>query len=189
MGSTSVALVVAVVGVAGTLFAPLLAQRSTAKAQRADFERQQQAVQFQWEREQERTELAARRACYIATNAAYRRYRIQLMNHLWRVHREEVTEAAKEELEAARHEHHAAFAEAQMIASAVVLSQLDDVAKALSEGYRKTKSLEEGNPDPEGGSFEEIHEYLQWIWDRWKEMRTVMRVDLGANESPVGRPF
>ncbi|MFC9757385.1 hypothetical protein [Streptomyces sp. NPDC056921] len=179
---------VAVVGVAGTLLAPLLAQRSTARAQRAEFERQQQAAQCQWDREQQRAERAARLACYIATNAAYRRYRVQLMNHLWHVRRGEVTEAVKDELETARQEHHTAFAEAQMIASAVVLDQLDDVAKALSEGYRKTKSLEEGNPDPEGGSFEEIGEYLQEIWDCWKEMRTAMRLDLGVNNSPVSPP-
>ncbi len=51
-----------------------------------------------------------------------------------------------------------------------------------------TKPLEEGHPDPEGGSFEEIHEYLQLIWDHWKEMRRVMRVELGVNNSPVSPP-
>ncbi|WAU84890.1 hypothetical protein O1Q96_37495 [Streptomyces sp. Qhu-G9] len=183
MGSTAIALVAAVVGVTGTLLAPVLAQRSSAKGQRAEFERQQQAAQAQWEREQRQAELAARRTCYVETNAAYRRYRIQLMNYLWHVHRDEVTEAGKEALEAARHAHHAAFAEAQMVASAAVLAQLDDVAKALSEGYRRTKCLEEGNPDPDD-SFDVIQAYLQWIWERWKEMRAVMRADLGVNNSP-----
>jgi hypothetical protein len=187
VGSTSIALVATVVGVTGTLLAPVLAQRSGAKAQRAEFERQQQAVQAQWEREQQQAELAVRRACYIETNAAYRRYRIQLMNYLWHVHRSEVTEAGREELEAARHAHHAAFAEAQMVASPAVLAQLDDVAKALSEGYRRTKCLEEGNPD-EGDTFEVIETYLQWIWERWKEMRAVMRADLGVTNAPSGPP-
>lgn len=125
-----------------------------------------------------------RRACYIETNAAYRRYRIQLMNYLWHVHRNEVTEAGKEGLEAARHTHHAAFAEAQMVASPAVLAQLDDVAKALSEGYRRTKCLEEGNPDPDD-TFKVIEAYLQWIWERWKEMRAVLRADLGVANSPA----
>ncbi|MFE7443723.1 hypothetical protein ACFU7X_25110 [Streptomyces chartreusis] len=184
MGSTAIALVAAVVGVTGTLLAPVLAQRSSAKAQKAEFERQQQAAHTQWQREQQQAELTARRACYIVTNAAYRRYRIQLMNHLWHVHRSEVTDTLKETLETARHAHHAAFAEAQMLASPAVLAQLDDVAKALSEGYRRTKSLEEGHPD-EGDTFEVIEAYLQWIWERWKEMRAVMRADLGLANSPT----
>ncbi|WP_328735453.1 hypothetical protein [Streptomyces bobili] len=177
----------AVVGVTGTLLAPVLAQRSSAKTQKQEFERQQLATQAQWEREQQRAELITRRTCYIDTNAANRRYRIQLMNHLWHVHRGEVTEAGKAELEAARHAHHAAFAEAQMFAAPAVLAELDVVAKALSEGYRRTKNLEEGHPDP-GDTFEVIEAYLQWIWERWKEMRAVMRADLGVHNSPAGPP-
>ncbi|MFB8271021.1 hypothetical protein ACFC96_31035 [Streptomyces sp. NPDC055955] len=185
MGSAAIALVAAVVGVAGTLLAPVLAHRSGARAQKAEFERQQQAAHAQWAREQQQSELAVRRTCYIETNAAYRRYRTQQMNYLWHVHRGEVTEAGKDELEAARMAHHAAFAEAQMVASPAVLAQLDDVAKALSEGYRRTKCLEEGNPDP-GDTFEVIEAYLHWIWERWEEMRAVMRADLGLTNSPAG---
>ncbi|MCX4436591.1 hypothetical protein [Streptomyces mirabilis] len=187
VGSTAIALVATVGGVTGTLLAPILAQRSSAKTQKAEFERQQHAAQAQWEREQQHAELAARRSCYITTNAAYRRYRIELMNYLWHVRRGEVSQAAGEALEAARSAHHAAFAEAQMFASAVVLGQLDDVAKALSEGYRRTKCLEEGNPDPDD-SFEVIAEYLEWIWNCWREMRTVMRTDLGVNDPPASQP-
>ncbi|MEU3514631.1 hypothetical protein ABZ770_04970 [Streptomyces sp. NPDC006654] len=186
MGSAAIALLAAVVGVAGTLLAPVLSQKSAARAQRAEFERQQQAAHMQWLREQQRAELAVRRACYIETNAAYRRYRTQQMNYLWHVHLGEVTEKAREELETARHAHHAAFAEAQMVASPAVLAQLDDVTKALSEGYRRTKCLEEGHPD-EGDTFAVIEAYLQWLWERWEEMRAVMRADLGAANLPPNR--
>ncbi|WP_327691645.1 hypothetical protein OG870_27760 [Streptomyces sp. NBC_00461] len=92
--------------------------------------------------------------------------------------------SVRESLEAARHAHHAAFAEAQMVASPAVLAQLDAVAKALAEGYRRTKCLEEGIPD-EGDTFEVIEAYLQWIWERWEEMRAVMRADLGQANSPA----
>lgn len=128
-----------------------------------------------------------RRACYIETNAAFRHYRMQVMNHLWNVHRNDVTEAGSERLEASRHAHHVAFAEAQMIASPAVLAQLDDMSRALSEGYRRTKCLEEGNPD-DGDTLEVIQEYLHWIWERWKETRAVMRADLGVPNSPIAQP-
>ncbi|MFI8072953.1 hypothetical protein ACIF85_29775 [Streptomyces sp. NPDC086033] len=186
MGS-SIALVVAVVGVTGTLLAPVLAQRSNAKTQKSEFERQQHAIQTQWEREQQREELMTRRTCYIEANAANRRYRIQLMNYLWHVRRSEVTDALRADLEVARQAHHSAFAEVQMVASPDVLSELDVMADALSEGYRRTKCLEEGTPDPDD-SFEVIEQYLQWIWDRWKAMRDVMRTDLGVHNAAASPP-
>ncbi|MDQ1068367.1 hypothetical protein [Streptomyces canus] len=187
MGSTAIALAAAVVGVTGTLLAPVLAQRSGAKTQEAEFGRQQQAAQAQWEREQQQAELALRRACYITTNAAYRRYRTEQMNYLWHVRRDRVTEALREQLEAARHAGHAALAEAQMVASPAVLAQLDDVGKLLSQGYRRIMCLEEGIPD-EGDTFEVIGEYLVWIWERWEEMRAVMRADLGLANTLAGPP-
>ncbi|MFF3575902.1 hypothetical protein [Streptomyces mirabilis] len=186
MGNAAI-VVAAAVGVIGTLLSPVLAQRSSAKTQRAEFERQQQAAQAQWEREQQQAELLTRRTCYIEANAANRRYRIQLMNYLWHVRRGEVTDALRAELEVARQAHHSAFAEVQMVASPAVLAELDVMADALSEGYRRTKCLEEGTPDPDD-SFEVIEAYLQWIWDRWKEMRDVMRVDLGVHNSPPDPP-
>ncbi|MFG3227755.1 hypothetical protein ACGF07_23625 [Kitasatospora sp. NPDC048194] len=43
--------------------------------------------------------------------------------------------------------------------------------------------LHEGNPVPDG-SFDEIREYLTWLWERWEEMRGVMRADLGVDLDP-----
>lgn len=178
VGSSSLALTAAVVGVFGTLLSPVLSQRLLARAQSAQFEREQQVARDRWLREQEQGRIAQRRECYVAVNAAYRRYRVQLMNYLWDVHRGDVPAAAVEQLEAARHTHHAAFAEAQMIASGDALVELDAVAFALSETYRRTKCLEEGTPD-EDGSFDEIKEDLRRLWDRLEQMRGVLRRDLG----------
>ncbi|MFE2299106.1 hypothetical protein ACFXAW_12975 [Streptomyces sp. NPDC059445] len=183
-----IALLAAVVGVTGTLFAPVLSQRLVARVQREQFERQQQIAHSQWMRDLNRAELAQRRTCYAATNAAYRHYRLQLTKFLYHVHRGDVTGAVREELEVARHSHHAAYAEAQMVASAAVLGELDIVANALSECYRKTKCLEEGNPAP-NGSFDEIYAELHQLRELWELMRGMMRRDLGiedpANDPPV----
>ncbi|MCX4670332.1 hypothetical protein OG453_27185 [Streptomyces sp. NBC_01381] len=187
MNSAVIALVVAVCGVMGTLLAPVLSQGSQARALEADFERHQQADRTQWRREQEREGLEQRRTCYVDTNAAFRRYRVQLMNFLYFVHRGQVTEEASQELEAARQAHHTAFAEAQMIASASVLSYLDELAIALGQSYRRTKNLEEGHPESDG-SFEEIEVYLNWLWERWDAMRGAMRADLGISDAPRTPP-
>ncbi|MFG3287612.1 hypothetical protein ACGF3G_02205 [Streptomyces sp. NPDC048179] len=150
--------------------------------QQDQFERQQQASEAQWMRDREEARLSERRACYVATNAAYRRYRIQLMNYLWDVHQGNVTDMARDELEAARHGHHAAFAEAQLTASTPVLAALDAVAKELAGAYQRIKRLEEGNPMA-NGSFEDIEKDLQQLWERWKGLRTRMRVCLGVEDA------
>ncbi|WP_171908634.1 hypothetical protein [Streptomyces nanshensis] len=176
---------VAVAGVSGTLLAPLLAQRAQSRSTAAEFERQERARLMQWRREQVRDELAQRQACYVATNAAFRRYRTQLMEYLWWVHHDVTDTEKRQRLEDARLTHHAALAEAQMIASSDVLDELDEVAKLLSDTYRKIMYLHEGNPEPDG-SFEEIGSHLVWLWERWKKMREVMRADLGdSNRSAL----
>ncbi|MGV9645138.1 hypothetical protein [Streptomyces sp. NPDC003514] len=185
--SALLALIAAAFGVTGTLLAPVLAQRSQAKALAEDFERQQQAAEIQWQRERVRTEFEKRRTSYAATIAAMRRYRVQLMLYLWAVHRGDVDDALRVELEAARHGHHAAFAEVQMIASDSVLDHLDQMARALADGYGRTKDLEEGRARP-GGAFEDIEEHLHGIIEeRWQVMRNAMRADLGVSTASASR--
>ncbi|MCX4625575.1 hypothetical protein [Streptomyces sp. NBC_01443] len=70
------------------------------------------------------------------------------MNFLWLVQKGEVTPEGRQAMEAARHAHHAAFAEAQMIASTAVMDELDVMTTALSELYGRTMRLEEGHPVP-----------------------------------------
>ncbi|MGW0390793.1 hypothetical protein ACWDYJ_07810 [Streptomyces sp. NPDC003042] len=187
MGNALIALAAAIVGVTGTLLAPVLSQRLLARVQAEQFDRQQRTTHAQWLREREVAEQDRRRDCYMTANAAYRRYRVQLMNFLWLVHKGGVTPEARQEMEAARHAHHAAFAEAQMIASAPVLDELDAMTGALSETYRRTMRLEEGSPEPDG-SFEEIHAELQRLWGRGDGLRGVMRTDLGVDGGPGGPP-
>ncbi|NDK29402.1 hypothetical protein FSY75_34210 [Streptomyces sp. TR1341] len=186
MGSALIGLAAAVVGVTGTLVASVLSQRLLARDQSAQFQRQQQAVDAQWHREQQVAELNRRREGYMQVNASFRRYRTQLMNFLWTVHKEAVTPDERELVEEARRDHHSVLAEAQMVASAAVLVELDGMTNALSRVYRRIMCLEEGNPDPDG-SFNEIRTDFVQLWERWEGMRAVMRADLGLG-SVVGEP-
>ncbi|WP_328298703.1 hypothetical protein OG389_13410 [Streptomyces sp. NBC_00435] len=188
MDNGLIALGAAVVGVAGTLLATVLSQRMLARVQAAQFDREQRGAHARWLREQEVAELDRRRVCYAAANTAYRRYRIALMYFLWLVHKAQVTPQERAAVEEARNAHHAAFAEAQMIASAAVLAELDLMTVALSEAYRRTMRLEEGDPAP-GGSFEEIHAELLRLTEGWTGMRGVMRADLGVDAAPPGPPL
>ncbi|MFI5853576.1 hypothetical protein [Streptomyces parvulus] len=186
MGSALIGLAAAVVGVTGTLVASVLSQRHLARVQSEEFTRQQQAAEAQWQREQRSAELDRRRNGYMQVNASFRRYRTHLMNFLWDVHKGAVTPDARELVEEARRDHHSVFAEAQMVVAPAVLIELDGMTAALSEVYRRTMCLEEGNPDPDG-SFDEIREDFTRLWERWEGMRKVMRADLGL-ERLSGEP-
>jgi hypothetical protein len=164
-----------------------LTRLSGAPSQKDQFERQQQEIGAQQEWQRRQTELTDKRACYVTTNAAYRRYRIELMNFLYCIKRGELNEIARGDLENARNGQDTTFAEAQMTASSAVLRELGALDRELSQAYRKIKNLEEGAPQP-GGSFEEIHAELIELWDHWKQLRTEMRRDLRLDiAEPPGR--
>ncbi|MEU4357787.1 hypothetical protein [Streptomyces virginiae] len=179
MGSALIGLAAAVVGVTGTLIASVLSQRLTARVQVEQFARQQQVAEAQWLREQRVAELDRRREGYMNVNAALRRYRTHLLNFLWTVHKDAVTEEAREVVEEARRDHHSVMAEAQMVASAGVLAELNDMTRTLSETYRRIMCLQEGRPDPDG-SFDEIRTDFARIWDQWERLLGAMRADLGV---------
>ncbi|MET9607925.1 hypothetical protein ABZZ17_23130 [Streptomyces sp. NPDC006512] len=84
--SSPIPLAIAVIGVGGTLLAPLLTQRLVARVQAEQGERQERLAETQWGREQQVAALEKRRDCYVAANSGYRRFRVELMNHLWLVH-------------------------------------------------------------------------------------------------------
>ncbi|MFD6653830.1 hypothetical protein ACFWEB_01515 [Streptomyces parvus] len=179
MGSALIGLAAAVVGVTGTLIASVLSQRLLARVQAEQFDRQQLSAEAQWRREQEVAELSRRRDGYMQVNASFRRYRTHLMDFLWTIQKGAVTPEARERVEEARRDHHATFAQAQLIASTAVLAELDGMTAALSEVYRRVMSLEEGTPDPDG-SFEGLKSDFDRLWERWEGMRATMRTDLGA---------
>ncbi|MFG2618102.1 hypothetical protein ACGFXC_10780 [Streptomyces sp. NPDC048507] len=183
------ALASAVVAVAGTLLAPVLSQRITARAQEGQSDRQERLARAQWQRDQQVAERDKRRDCYVSANAGYRRYRVELMNHLWAVHRDDVTPEGRAALEEARHAMHSSFAEAQMIASDAVMTELDGLTSALSKAYSWTVRLERGTPAP-GRGFEEIQAVLLDLGGTWQRTRSVMRADLGVEPGadPPGAP-
>ncbi|MFJ3879600.1 hypothetical protein ACIPW5_19370 [Streptomyces sp. NPDC090077] len=177
-------LAIALMGTAGTLFAPLLTQRLVGRVQSEQFERQERIAEGQWRRERRVAELDVRRACYVAALAGYRRYRIELMNFLWLVHRPDTTAEAGAEgraaLEAARQTMHLAFAEAQLVGSGAVVAELDETTERLAGAFYRVLRLEEGDPAPDG-SFDALKAELLGLGERWREMRAVMRADLGTD--------
>jgi hypothetical protein len=175
------AIVIAAVGVFGTLVAPIVSQALSTRARREDFEMQKSQRDEDYAHQQRNAELGNKRSCYIGVTAASRRYRVELMNYLYSVKRGTVDDAARTELEDARRAFTASLAEAQMVATLKVLSTIDPVNSGLSRGYGMTKGLESGDQE-ENGSFEEIVKFLDELWELWRGMREAMRCDLGIED-------
>ena len=187
-GSSLVPLAIALIGVGGTLFAPLLTQRLVARVQAEQGDRQERVAEAQWRREQQVAALDKRRDCYVAANSGYRRFRVELMNYLWLVHKDAVAPERRTALEDARHAMHASFAEAQMAASDAVLAELDAMSQTFASLYDRVMRLEEGSPAPDG-SFEEIQSGLLRANEQWVVMRGAMRADLGVDPGPAVEPY
>jgi hypothetical protein len=175
------AIVIAAVGVLGTLAGTIVSQLLSTRARKADFEMQRERRKEEYFQERQKTDLANKRSCYIAMMASSRRYRVELMNYAYAVKEQVVDDDARHELENSRRACLDSIAEVQIVATLKVLDTIDPVNSGLSRGYRFVKRLEAGEPEP-NGSFEEIERFLTKLWDKWRYMREAMRQDLGVED-------
>ena len=102
MNASVTAVIIAIVGVIGTLLAPIVSQRLSARARREEFDLQRLQQQEEYYRGQQEKVLANKRSCYITMISATRRYRLELMNYLYAVNENTVDSEAKSRLEEAR---------------------------------------------------------------------------------------
>src|SRR5215470_565786 len=159
-------LAVAVVGVLGTLFSPIVTQRLSARVKREEFElhRAQRGEINTYERQKALYE--QKRMCYVGMVASSRRYRIELMNYLHAVAKGAVDDGARSALRVAREAYIASVAETHMTASGPVLGALEPVTDNLSTAFRAIKRFEDGELEPEW-SFERIENFLVELWGQW----------------------
>ncbi|MER6217744.1 MULTISPECIES: hypothetical protein [unclassified Streptomyces] len=167
------AMLVAVVGVAGTLGGALLTQRGAARAK-------QREIELVRAHEEVRENLALRRGCYTALNRDSRQFTTALNRHLHVLRERGVEDADLEALEAAKSAHRDTYAEAQMIAPDAVLDPATAVNHALTRVYGQVRRLERGAPE-EGETMAAVSAAQQDLWDLLRVMRAAMRRDLGVS--------
>ena len=167
------ALIVALVGVVGTLLSALLTQRAAERSWRREQERA--------ERAQARTrEAEERRTCYVALNTASRQYLAALTDQLHALIRTEDPRAVRQRLTEARDLHRDVYAEAQMRLPDPVLALAGEVTHALGTLYGRLRRLDDGVPRP-GDSLDAAQGEIDALWERLRELRRGMRADLGAS--------
>ena len=174
------AIAIAVVGVFGTLVAPIVSQRLSRRARQDEFEMQRETQQDERQHQREQLEFERKRACYVALMTNARHYRMELMNYLYAV--QDKPGVDRVQLEDARRAYVTSFAEVQLTASIQVLTMIEPFNFGLSKAYAATNYPGDEIPDP-NRSLKEVENLLRQLWDQqWNSMRKAMRQDIGVTD-------
>jgi len=102
MSADITTVLVAVIGVAGTLTSPLLGQRIAARVKQQEFELQRQQRHEESEEARRRTAFEERRSCCAGLNTAARQYQQQLEAYLRMITADALSDEGRAELAEAR---------------------------------------------------------------------------------------
>ncbi|MGW5609439.1 hypothetical protein ACWEWI_25710 [Streptomyces sp. NPDC003753] len=183
MWSAIVSLVVAVVGVCGTLASALLTQHASQRAKLQELEHTERVRLAEQEAEREQRRADELRACYVKLNAQDRHYRDAMLAYAYALKGGSPAEAEAEtaEVTMARRAQRDARAEAQMVVSDTVLSAEGEVNYALTQAYRRLKEAESA-PDATARveALDEAIALLNRVIPMLGRVRVLMRTELGV---------
>ncbi|MEU6118802.1 hypothetical protein ABZ840_30170 [Streptomyces sp. NPDC047117] len=181
MNSSISQIVIAVLGIGGTLAAAVITQRGADRARARELEHTRQLQQEEREYATRQARLEARRTCYATLSAGTRDLANVMAKALHALDRGEMTEELRADLDRARREHRMRHAEAQMVLPDTVAEAASTANRHLGDLYGLLMRLD-GNVAQEGENLEAASESLDKLWDPLWKMRRVMRVDLGITE-------
>ncbi|MFJ4467874.1 hypothetical protein ACIP2X_10420 [Streptomyces sp. NPDC089424] len=201
MAQTWLPLLVAIVGVLGTLCAALVTQVRADRVKRLEIDalrgqhaedrahdERMRALELADAREQRaeahRAEARARlRACYVTFNTAARQYQTAQISLLHGLRAGAGVDEHVEALEEARTLFRASYAEAQMLLPGPVLDNASTASRKLNDGYGALKRSLAQTPRTPVSS--ECEQQVQSAWVVLAELRRTMRRDLGADDTPL----
>ncbi|WP_418956875.1 hypothetical protein [Streptomyces tritici] len=168
------AVVIAIVGVAGTLGAAVLTQRGADRTKRRELELSRALQEAREYRD-------LRRRCYSELHRDARQFATALSRHLFVMANRAPGEEDVRALEEAKDTHRNRWSETLMIAPDSVIEPGSVVNRALTRVYGQVKRLEQGNAEP-GETAASAAEAQRALWPLIKDMREAMRRDLGITE-------
>ncbi|MEU0805510.1 hypothetical protein [Streptomyces sp. NPDC005970] len=187
MDATTSSLVVAVVGVLGTLMSGLLTHRSALRSKTVELEHARQEKREERQVLEHREMLEARRVSYAAFNQSLRQFHAALSQHYLDLVAGRGDGETRPEVEEARRALRDVYAEAQMVASDEVLTIGGGVVHLLS-GVQSLLDPHLREDDPLEELLAEAKDRLGTGSEGLYEVRQTMRKDLGITELPVERP-
>jgi hypothetical protein len=181
MNADLTTVLVAILGVAGTLTSPLLVQWIAARAKRQEFELQHQERFEERAEAQRRRVFEERRSMYAGLNTAARQYTQELRAYLRMIAANAVNDEGRADLSKARQTYRDLYSDAQMILPDHVLDAAASVSEGLGQAYGMVKRLETGEPSAE--TIDIAQEYCRvTLYDLIIEVRQLMREDLGVSD-------
>ncbi|MGV4983296.1 hypothetical protein ACVB8X_01895 [Streptomyces sp. NRAIS4] len=167
------AVVVAAVGVAGTMGAPLLAQWS----RRRELAEEAERAESQRRQDRDERDLQRKRDLYAALNSSARAYRTAAFDYVLALKRGDSVDGSA--LDAARSFYRDQYAQAQMVLPGRALQVASEVNRCLSLGYKLVKLLPNS-----AGSHEIWRQTETWFTTPLAEavwlLRHALREDLGV---------
>ncbi|MFG2332661.1 hypothetical protein ACGFMM_23935 [Streptomyces sp. NPDC048604] len=184
MSSTVVPLVIAFLGIVGTLASALMTQRLAEKAKAKELDHSARQRVEERQHETRRAMAEAVRTCYVRLNTASLDYQSEL-NHFWHALRvSRVTDDVRSRLDDARREHRARYSEAQMRVPDDVLTVVDGVHRKLNHLYGVLKRLDGGVTVrlEDDVSLDEAHHQIMGLWEQLTAIRRTMRLSIGVTQ-------
>ncbi|WP_369372466.1 hypothetical protein [Streptomyces sp. cg36] len=188
MGAGTVAVLVAGIGVLGTLLAPLATAWVGARSRSQEAVLRRLADDDVRRHEAAAADLERRRATYIALNTSARLWRIHLMEDL---NRHPHPGGPSPQTEEARLSFQNDFAQAQMLVPDGVLDAANRVRVALADAHKQFRQLGDAPAADAAAAGEELRAFLLHLWDDITQMQAIMRKDLGVGSGipvPSERP-
>jgi hypothetical protein len=164
------AMITAIVGVLGTLSAPLLLQRMSVR------QGEQQAAA-----DERRRHFEERRAAYTTMNRACREFNTMLKDALHRIRDSVYSDSDRAEVENIRRTYRDRYAEIQMIVPERVIDAVRTVNRILAEADAATKRLDRGIPR-DNETPELVMAALKDVEPKLTELTYLMRTDLGVED-------
>ncbi|MFE7749963.1 hypothetical protein [Streptomyces sp. NPDC057428] len=193
MGSNWVGLLIAVVGVAGTLGAALLTQNRADRTKRMELQaaaeqrREERGhaealLQAEQARQWQSENLERRRACYIALNTASRQYLTEMTNYLHALRGRQDVDAALNTLEVARLGFRDSYAESQMVFPDAVLRAAGAAKTALNTAYSTLRKYG-ATPSAYAEELAALEDaFRAQVWPYLGALKQSMRADLGIDD-------
>jgi hypothetical protein len=185
MSSAIVPLVIAVVGVCGTLASAIFTQRLSQRARLEELGHAERLRIAGEEAAEKKSKTDQLRGCYVQLNANDRNYRDAMLAYAYALKAGSPARAEAEEMTAARRAQRNARAEAQMIVSEEVLDSEGRVNLQLTVAYgRLQRTARERDASAREQHLDEIIKLLDEINPLLSRARVVMRLDLGVIDKP-----
>lgn len=186
MNSAISQIVIAVLGIGGTLASAVVTQRGANRARERELEHARQLQQDEREHATRQAQLEARRTCYATLSAGTRDLTNAMTNFLHALREDQVTEELRSDLDRARRDHRMHNAEAHMVLPDTVAEKASTANRHFGDLYGLLMRLHAGTAQ-QGESLETAWEAVEVLWDALWRMRRVMRVDLGVSAPDQGQ--